>query len=117
MVEKKSTKLTPAIPTVVEPDWHISGQGEIANFDTKGDTCRGVLLSSFSYKDNFENNRTGYRVRTDDGLVIVFERGDLARKMQEVPEGSMVKITYKGMIKTKKGNNMHNFEVKYQIKG
>lgn len=75
------------------------------------DTFEGVLLGSREVNTQY-GGRNMYRFRDMEGEVVeVWGTARLDRCFEDIEEGTRVLIEYKGKVKVKGGNRVHDFEV------
>jgi len=74
----------------------------------EGDSIIGKLVN-FELKG--ENLSSKYYLETDNGSVMVWGSTILDDKMKSVLTGTLVRITYNGKTKNKKGQNVNLFKV------
>lgn len=82
------------------------------------DLTAGAALEGRYIKKEIINTQFGeskkYVIETDDGKKMgVFSTASLARRFNNVPEGSYVWITYKGEETSKNGRPVKVYEVEY----
>lgn len=77
-----------------------------------GATLEGVLTEKRSHIG--PNDSNVYIIEeTDGGKKQVWGTTLLDRVMEPMPIGTLVRFTYKGIAKSKKGNSYHDFAVDY----
>ena len=78
----------------------------------KGDTVVGVYRSSLERKNPDGSTSKLYLLDTEDGTVGVNSYAAIDRAMEQIPQGSTVKIVYDGDATSKKtGRRYINFHV------
>jgi hypothetical protein len=89
--------------------------GEKFKFQKAGDVLTGYYLGSETIEINGEP-ATKHNFKTGSGLVSPLGTADLNRRLADVPEGTMTRVTYKGKVsvrnnKLKKSYMMNSFEI------
>ena len=97
-----------------DDEWHEAGRGEVYRFLKRGDMVTGVYTGGATYTSKFGEGKL-YRIKTNDGLKIIFGTVTLNQRMAEVPTGAEVKIVYEGKQKMKNGQVAHQFTVMYKV--
>jgi hypothetical protein len=87
---------------------------ELAAGGVTGVVAEGIYEGTIP--NNFDNTREDYKVRQNDGtLIILNSTGSLRNQLSQVAAGSYVRVNYKGMEKMKSGRmagkEAHSFEV------
>lgn len=76
------------------------------------DSIEGTLLSK---KENVGiNESNAYYIETKDGTFMVWGSTVLDDRMSLIPEGEKVRITYKGIQKNSRGQDVKIFKVEKQ---
>lgn len=83
---------------------------EFWNYSKEGDKIEGVLLGK---EDEVGVNKSkAYAIETKDGKkLMVWGTTVLDNKMKYVEIGNKVRITYQGLVKNKKQQDMKTFKV------
>lgn len=76
----------------------------IISFEEEGDEVTGIFEEAFTFDGNFGES-IGYKIKSiaDDSKAIVWGTTVLNGKMDRVSEGSVIRIVYNGMKKSKRG--------------
>lgn len=74
-----------------------------------GDSIEGVLVKKSRIKGT--NKSWAYHLETKEGQMMVWGSIILDDRMSYVNEGDIVRITYKGMTKNKRGQDTKLFKV------
>lgn len=84
------------------------------NKDLKvGDTIEGIFEKEEVYQGQYGESKK-YIIVTKDGQKHgVYGTASLDRQFNNVPEGVLVKITYKGEVSSKSGRPVKNFLVEF----
>tara|TARA_Y100000310_G_scaffold105453_1_gene103925 strand:- start:113 stop:445 length:333 start_codon:yes stop_codon:yes gene_type:complete len=77
----------------------------------EGDSIEGVLVNE---EPKTQDLSAMYSIENAEGQVLVWGSAVLDDRMQYVNVGSKVRITFKGMTKNKKGQNVKLFKVETQ---
>lgn len=99
---------------MAENEWK-STTGEIFRFEKEGDSIEGTLANIRDGK--YFRPETGakskvFDIRTKDGTMkSIFGTAVLERLLSSVQLNTEVKVTFKGVTKTKAGNDLKQFEV------
>lgn len=84
---------------------------ELFSFETKGQTAEGILTRKGVAK--FQDNSVGkYTLTDDDGTVRqILGTTMLDQILADIDDGTYVRITFEGVIKTANGMRMKQFTV------
>lgn len=84
------------------------------NKDLKGgETLEGRFIKTEVVTGQYGDNEK-YIIETNDGqLYGVYATASLSRQFANIPEGSLVWITYKGVETSKNGRNVKVYDVEY----
>ena len=84
------------------------------NKDIKeGDMLEGIYESSETMKGKFGEQTKYIILKEDDTKVAIAGSASIVNQFSNVPEGSLVRVTYKGIQTTKNGNTVKSYEVEY----
>lgn len=87
--------------------------GELVKFEPgkEGLTLSGILQSYRPQRDTGKGEGHVYEVKTNKGVAAFFAPSLLHKKLQSVAIGSIVKVVFESITKTKNGNTLKNFKV------
>lgn len=78
----------------------------------EGDSVTGVYSSKMTRKNPDGSDSVLYVLQTSDGKVGVNSSAMIARAMEQIPEGTTVKIVYNGKARSQKtGREYNDFKV------
>lgn len=87
--------------------------GELFKWEEPGKRIEGVLVSYEFRKDTGKGPGNIYEVKTKNGTISFFAPFILHKKLKDVTMPSIVDITMTEISKTKTGNDLKLFDVKY----
>lgn len=80
---------------------------------TEGSVLEGIYQSSEVITGKFGEQVKYIIAKADGETVAVAGTASIMQQFANVPEGSLVRITYKGIDTTKSGNTVKVYEVEY----
>lgn len=86
--------------------------GDRIRWDTPGMEITGTLIS-FEQVDTTYGKAREVTVQINDQMKKFYATSDLSHKLESVPVGSEIRITYTGDVKTRSGT-MKKFNVAYR---
>lgn len=101
-------------PAVASSGLRFIRPSELAKDGVTGEILEGVYIEALP--NQIDAGKLDYKFETADGEIVVLNgAGNLARQMEAVTPGTLVRINYSGkqMIKSgpRKGKEAHNFLV------
>ena len=91
-------------------DYEEIKDGELQKWDKKGIVVEGILLS-YTPRQTSKGEGHVYEVKTAALILPFFAPQLLHKKLQNIPTGKIVKITYTGETQTAGGNTVKHFDV------
>lgn len=96
-------------------DWITSGGGEWFEFGKKGNSIEGVIVDKRTIPGKFgEQSVIDVEIKPGN-IVPVGCTTVLANKLKVVPIGSLIRVMYLGLKKSKSGIEYKDFEVLYKL--
>lgn len=80
---------------------------------TEGSVLEGNYEKQEIMTGNFGEQQKYIIIKSDGEKVCLAGSASIVAQMNNVPEGSLVRVTYKGKETTKKGNTVKVFEIEY----
>lgn len=97
---------------------YMDTQPEIFRFEKENDSLEGKLVSVRDGKypridagGNMIGKSKIYTIESNSKLYTVFGSAVLENRMVQVKTGDSIKITFKGFVKNKRGQDMRSYEV------
>lgn len=87
-----------------------TGSGDIFKFENPGQNLTGIYLGSFEFQGDFAPTYK-HLFKTDKGIKTVIGQTHLTSLLGDVQVGSLVRVTFAGTKKGKKGNPMKTYEL------
>ena len=99
------------LPDLDEMEEGFSLQAKYVEFETPGTEMRGVFVGFTSMRSQQGGSVPVANFQNKDG-VWVNAGANLVSQLQHVPQGTPLKVTYRGKEDTKRGNKVKVFEVR-----
>lgn len=86
------------------------GSGELFKFEEEGQQLTGIYLGSDDFAGDFAPTKK-HLFKTEEGIKTVIGQSHLINLLQNVAVGSLVRVTFEGKKKGKKGNPMNVYGI------